>query len=202
MTSIYELLNPLGTVAGQSIVSRFTGDSLESRWNYTDIVGTGSGAMEDAVNEGYQITTGATDDDESGINFNDIRPFSNTSSFMIASVKRDATARLRVGFSENTDMSNSFVLIENDFDDTNYQIVSDDGTTESTTNGLTSVDTSWHTHKLRVFSTSLTLHIDGSFEAVKTSNLPDFRQQPFFSVKARSAGAKTGNIRYLEAVNI
>jgi len=129
------------------------------------------------------------------------RQYSNTDSIVISQVLRDATARMRVGLSEDTDITNSFAFIENDFDGTKYEIVSDDGTTESSTNGLTDVDTDWHNHRMKISSTNITFHLDGDFEAVKTSNLPDTKQQPFFSIKARSTGAKTGNIRYLECWN-
>jgi len=198
--SMTEALDPApGIVPKTHFVEWFSGDALDSIWTLTDIVGTGSGAMNDATNGGYRITTGGTDDNETSINCNDIRHYSNTASMISIVMVRAATARIRGGFSEDTDMTNSFALIQNDFDDTNYELSTDDGTTETSTASSTAVDTTKRRHDITLSSASIQSRIDGTLEVAKTTNLPDTTQQPFCSVKARSTGAKTGDIQYLEA---
>lgn len=200
--SIYEMFNPLTTIAKQRRVEWFDGNTLNTIiWNFTDIVGTGSSAMGDGVDLGLVITTGATDDNESSINHNDIRQYSEIGAISILIAKAIANSRFRAGFSEDADMSNSFALVDMDADNTNYELATDDGTTESSSASSIAIDASFHTHKIENGSANIKLTIDGVLEVTKTTNRPDVTQQPFFAVKARSAGAKTGNISYGEWFN-
>ncbi len=196
--SLFSLLYHPREVPSTHVNEWFDGDALAERWTFTDIAGTGSSAMLDGIDGGYQITTGATDDDESAINFNDIRHYSNTNTVNESIAAAIAATRFRSGFSEDTDMSNSFALVDMDSDNTNYEVSTDDGTTETGTSTGIAVDTTTRRHKLILSSADVKHFIDGILKVTKTTNLPDQKQQPYFAVKARSTGAKTGTIRYME----
>jgi len=184
----------------QHFVEWFTGDSaLDTIWTFTDVAGTGSSAMDDAVNGGFKITTGATDDDESAINFNTINHYSQSASKILVISSAIAATRFRAGFSEDTTMGNSMALVDMDPDNTNYETTTDDGTTESSTSTGIAVDTTARIHDLEISASNALHKMDGILKVTKTTNLPDAAQMPYFAVKARSTGAKTGSIRYLEA---
>ena len=199
--NVYEMLTPPAIVKKTWFVDYFDGDDKKAWWTFTDIVGTGSSAMLDSVDGGFQITTGATDDNESSINFNQIRHYFNTAAIIEVTAAAIAATRFRAGFSEDTDMTNSFALVDMDSDNVNYETSTDDGTTETGTSTGIAVDTTTRKHKLILSSADVKHFIDGILKVTKTTNLPDAAQQPFFAVKARSTGAKTGTIRYMEAFN-
>ncbi len=201
LSSLSERLSALTQVFRQRVVATLSGAVLNERWTFTDITGTGSSAMDDVIDGGAVITTGATDDDESSINFNDIRQYEADDAVCILVASAIANSRFRAGFSEDADMSNSFALVDMDADNTNYELATDDGTTESSTASDIAIDANFHVHKIENGSANIFLTIDGVLKVTKSTNRPDNRQQPLFAVKARSAGAKTGNIRYLEMYN-
>jgi len=158
--------------------------------------------MNDVLDGGFKITTGTSDNNESAINHNAKRHYDETSSAIILVASAIANSRFRGGFTENNTMGGAFALVEKDADDTNYQLATDDGTTETSTASDIPIDTSYHVHKIICASADIKLNIDGVLKVTKTTNRPDFKLQPYFTVKARSAGAKTGNIRYLEVYSI
>lgn len=200
--SLYEHLFALTVLMKQRMVERFSGDALDERWQFTNIAGTGSSVIDDAIDGGFKITTGATDDDESAINFNDIRQYSEIAAIVILIASAIANTRFRAGFSENTDMSNSFALADMDADNVNYELSTDDGTTESSSASDVIIGTIARNNKIECGSANIKYTINGVLKVTKTTNRPDFRQQPYFAVKARSTGAKTGSIRFMEAFGV
>jgi len=199
--NVYEMITPPSVIKKTWFVDYFGGDDLRAWWTFTDIEGTGTNSMLDSVDGGFEIRTGAFDDNESSINFNDIRHYSNTGAVNESITAAIAATRFRSGFSENTDMSNSFALVDMDSDNTNYEVSTDDGTTETGTSTGIAVDTTTRRHKLQLGSANVKHSIDGILKVTKTTNLPDQRQQPFFAVKSRATNPKTGTIRYMEAYN-
>ena len=200
-TNVYEMITPPHVIKKSWFVDYFDGLQAKLYWNFTNIIGSGSSIIETGIDAGLRIQTGATDDNESGINFSDIRHYSQTGCVAHIVSDRDTGTRSRGGFSENVDMTNSFAFVENDPDDTFYQIVSDDGTTETTTDTSIVDDILVHRHKLELTSANIQLTMDGILESTKTTNRPDQPQQPFYAVKARAAGSHVGHIRYYEAYN-
>lgn len=200
--SLYEAFNPLTTVAKQHFVEWFSGDDLDTIWTTVE-TGAGSGAMDDAIDGGYKLTTGAVLNNNRNITFNTIKHYSETASIIILVTKLTnlSNALQQDGFLETTAF-NHYVLSNNDSAATpNYELISKDGTTPSAQQGSIARDTNFHVKKITLTSTNLLLTIDGILDVTKTTNRPATRLQPIFRVFTRGAAARTGHIRYLEAFN-
>lgn len=196
--SLLEKLNgTLGTVAKSRCVDNFSGDSLDEMWTAG---GTGSGAMNDAVNGGYRITTGASTNDFYHISFNNSsRHYSNTGSVFVLTCNRNTTlARYFAGLANNTSFTSNFFLVDNDNTNSFYRLK----VGASNVDTSIAVDTTVRTSMGILKSASASLSIDGSLEAISTSNLPSNQLQPSYVVQTKTTAAATGDITFMEAYNI
>jgi hypothetical protein len=204
--SIYDQLNAYGTVAKQRFVETFSGSALDTdRWTFRNITGTGTGAMGDSVDGGYEIkpSTGATD--QSQIDFNNKRQYSPTGCAMISVAKS-------IGVSPNhhvlglindytlnisTAQTNSIII---DTSGGVFRALSGDGTTWSSAGTVIPIDTNFHTFKVEASSSNILYYADGVLKVTKTDRLPTstLPLQPRFV--ARYTGSVL-SIRYAEVYN-
>ena len=205
--SLYEQLYSLSTIAKQRFVENFSGDSLDTdRWHQGSYSGTGTFTMIDGVDGGFSITTASdTNARNSGIEFNNIRPFSHTGSVWIT-VFRTVTAsnnQVVVGLVDNAYSGGGYYHVRNRQGSTYYALQTRNDTVGSTTTDTAiNTDTSWHVHKGEVDGTNATLHIDGVQAVTTTSTIPNDRMEPHFNVlNHTSAQANEARIRYLECYN-
>lgn len=208
--SFYELFNPLSTVGKSRYVCQFDGNALSPEWTKQDVTGTGSGAMADSIDGGFQVTSGATSGNETDYGFNNARQFNNTSSTLIAVIQAlsNTSSVSYVGFGSNTGLAynannNSIAFAVCDSANVNFSLRTADQLTnsEDTSSGV-AIDTSWHTHELVLGASNVKYYIDGSLKITKSSNLPNFIVEPIFGVKTTTSSAKTTGIKYLEAFNV
>jgi len=198
--SLYEAFNPLTTLAKTHFVEWFSGKDIDTIWNTVE-TGSGSGAMDDAIDGGYKLTTGAVINNNRNINFNTIKHYSQTASIIISVTKLTnlVNALEQDGFIETIAFAH-YVLSNNDSAATpNYELISKDGTTPSAQQGSIARDTNFHVKKITLTPSNLLLDIDGTLDVTKTTNRPAARLQPIFRVFTRGGAARTGHIRYLEA---
>jgi len=203
--SLYEHLFPLTTVMKQRVVENFDGNDLDERWTKLDF-GVATFGMDDVVNNGYKIVTGITTNDNGALTFNNIRHYSKTAAVCIGVYKVDivASAGSATGFANVvTDfVANNYAVIWNNAGiSSDYTLTTKDGGTSSSTNFGISRDNIFHVNKVEVKSASAEGSQDGVLKATNTERLPTLDLQPTFIVSTRTAAARQGNIRYIEAYN-
>ena len=202
-TSMYESFADLTTVNKQHFVEWFSGSALDSIWTKTDISGTGTFAMVDAVDEGFSLTCGGAGG-ESAINFNDKRQYSQTASVIIGIVKgNNTTGSFKLELQNNKSFSDTggvshFVGYEFHTSVTNFALRSSDNSVISRTESDIARDNSWHTASLTLTSGNCNLAIDGVSKVDKTTNLPADKLQPRLW---SGSSAQEARIRYCEAYN-
>lgn len=206
MKSLYEILYG-AKVAKQRVVEEFTGDSLDERWTGFNTAGSGSEAILDSINGGVAITAPATNSASRILAFNGIRQYDFNSSVVISIWKYDnvsgAIAHGLMNETAGTPLTGTEDYI-GVFVTTNPSdgLGSSDGATGSTVsmNNISS-DTNWHWTKIHLQDTFAILVADGSFDAVKTTNLPTVKLQPFLESRRFTSGATVSNFRYYEVFN-
>ena len=201
--SMYESFNPLTTVNKQHFVEWFSGSALDSIWTQTDVAGTGTFAMDDTVDGGFKITTGASGSNESNINFNNKRQYEETACVCIAVWKTFATSlqETHVGLSANITsypVNSAALYVDNGG---NFNIRTADGSTSSQTSTGTAVDTNFHSYKIECKSADIEMSVDGVKTNDKTTNRPTIPMQPFSAVRHISGGAQSTSTRYMECYN-
>jgi len=205
--SVYQILTPLTTVKKQWFVEWFSGDDLKAYWTKRNINGIGTFAMDDVIGGGFKITTGSTAFNESEIDFNDIRQYSNTSSIIIIVWKFDnSVADIGGGFGDPATISKISSAVNKAFARAAtgagfFGLFTGDGTAHSATNSDVATDANFHSHKVECRSGDVKYTLDGILKITKTTNLPTVKLQPFFAVQTGDATTAIANIRYLEAFN-
>lgn len=202
MRSYYELHQPLSNLRLAHFWDYFSGDALHSRWAEG---GTGTKAMNDAVNGGLSITTSSSTNSSGFIAFNDIRHYAHDGSVIIGLVQNIDTASYwhHFGLTEQiASVANTRAIYVQD--STNSFIELNTSLNASTTVVATSLslDQALHSVKIELKPSSCIMHVDGALEAVGTANLPDVKLQPKFRQGTRTTASKQGNILYAEAYNV
>jgi len=203
--SMTEALDPAPTIVPKThFVEWFSGNALDSIWTFTDVAGTGSGAIVDSSNSGYAISTGTTTNNNSLISFNDIRHYSHNSSVCTALTFSGSASDMYqiVGFTEQeSSPSDTRATYKQDTTNT-YQVLTTLVNTSSTeVNTSLVLDLFSHISRVELKSSSCVLHVDDTLEAISTSNLPDVAMQPHFRVGTRTTASKDGHIKYMECYN-
>ena len=190
----------------QHFIEWFSGKQIPSYWTKTDIQGTNQFLMQDDSSQGgggFSIITGTTSSDQAEIDFNNKRQYSQTGSVFIMVARRNSNPALfRAGFTGNiTDSNTNRTVIENDSSQSKFRLGCYDASTGGETATSQDVDGIWRNHKLEFTSTSLTLKMNGTLEATRTTNLPSIAQQPYFFGQTLSGASSELSIRYMECYN-
>ena len=203
--SMYESRSELTVIQKQHFVEWFSGSALDSIWNFTNVTGTGSGAMSDAVDGGYVITSGGTTGDRQQINFNDKRQYSQTGSVIIGICQRISatSAQTKFGLFNTglTDADLNRAYVENSTSQSYYRLLTGDGSTASGTVTDITPDEITRSHKIECGSANIKLTIDGVLKVTKTTNRPAAILQPVYHSRCIATGARTARITYCEAYN-
>ena len=200
--SVYEIFNPLTTVAKSHFWDWFDGNDVKNMWTKKDVQGTGTFAMVDGIDEGYSVTTSAATSDRSGLSFNNIRHYNKTGSVIIIVAKRNTVGLLRSGFRNVLDTT-TIQLAQVQCNDTSTfkELITGDTSLTVTATDI-AVDASFHAYKIELSSTDCQLTIDGVLKATNTTNLPTLDQQPNpIWVQEIGTGAVEARVRYCEAYN-
>ena len=183
---------------------------LDEFWNgvvsyWITRTSTGSVAAQSSSNGIYRLTTGAADNNEESIDWNDICPFQNTlrPSFHVR-LKLDLASNIqvRIGLTESTGVgTDDFICFRINSDtDTNWYLVTSDGGAETTDVGPAAttgtVDFKWEF--MSDTSIEWLYSTDGGFswtsQGTISTNVPTEQLQPFAEVIVRN----NGGARYLE----
>ncbi len=204
MRFLYELLNG-DVLANHHLVERFIGDTLDERWQTTDVVGDGSSIMRDNVGGGVHVLTGTSTNDKETLNFNNINQFNQNGLELHVSFGATVADNRKVaaGFTSNTNSIGAHHIEANNDTSNTFQVLrsSDDTTSTDVATTVTSSDSNIRLFLLKLFSAHATLHVAGDFEAVKTDVLPNARMQPMLEIVTRTSASRTGRFRYFEAFN-
>jgi len=202
--NVYEMITPPATQKKSWFVDWFDGDDLKAWWTKSDVVGTGTFAMDDAVDEGFKVTTGSSLNDHSGINLNNIHHYANDGAISISVWKADTTVNILVftGLMDSISSTTTDAAVARaDSVNSNFFLRTADASTASNSDTSIALDANFHKHELELLSASALHKMDGILEVTKTNNLPTIKLQPQFNIFARGTGTKAGNIRFLEAYN-
>ena len=208
-TSKFDSLYDSFTSNKQHFVEWFSGKELGHYWTQTNVTGTGTFAINNSVDGGFSISSGANVNDESYINFNNKRQFSPTGSVIIFVSKKFFTGGSdgieMGGLRSNITNSNvNNALLENSSGGSEIPNLrtSDSSASSTTSASSASGDTSFHAWSITCGSSNIILSEDGITEVTKTTNRPTISMQPFYGVLNSSvSGADVVNIRYMECYN-
>jgi len=202
--SVYEITNPLSTVAKQHFVEWFTGKELPTtrRWALTNNGGNNTGSStHDGVDGGYLLVgTGSGSTQQSLLSFNDKKLFSHTGSAIIW------VAKLSLPMPASLDGTNSITASQGGWGmcgtmpsywlngikinvPTTATSVINFGTMNNSTETYTATDlpvivaADYKTYKLEQKSSSAICHIDGELKSTRTSGLSTTAMQPFLGQK-------------------
>jgi len=205
--SVYEITNPLTTIAGQRFISYFIGKSLDSKkWGFNEASGTGTRGMNDEVNGGYYMTTSSSN----GANYmqlkgggGTIRQFNAVGCAFIAVAKAvtGSNNAFYVGLQED-----SYIAASHSSGNSYYKLAHRNnligtGNVDSTVG----IDYDWHTHKASTDGTACKYSIDGLTSCTATYPLPSTAAgdlEPWWQVfTPDSSTSRRCAIRYFEAWN-
>lgn len=204
--SVYEMFNPLTTIAGSHFWDWFDGNDIDTdRWTLAGTA-TGSG-MADAIDEGYFLQSTAY----YHAAFNNKRAINFEDSVLISTMRAVTTDCVNyVGLSGDSTQVISATAMQRtmaQIQTTAGQFIklnTCDGTTasESATDISSATDLDWYDFKIDVISSSShKLYVNGILKLTKTTNLPTVKMQPLFGVWDLSAGTTEMRIRNIEAYN-
>lgn len=203
--SVYELFNPLTTVAKQRFWDWFSGNALDTnRWTETT-VGSSTVAIDDNIDGGIIITSGSSGGDRKELTFNNKRQYDYDGSVSICVMKTNSldSCAIRSGFINATLAASTSASLG--MFDTYYSTyfvfnTGNSGGSTTTTSSVTA-DTNYHTVKVENNVGNSKLYIDGVLAATNTTYLPNLAMQPHISGQTRTNLSKTSNFRYFEAYN-
>ena len=205
--SLYEHLFPLTTVMKQRVVDNFDGDTLNERWTFADISGTGSEAMRDIVDGGHRVSAGTVAGNQSKIHFNGIRQYKHDASICIFVSKASATTGIAtISGLSNLFQSGSFLDfalagINTALDTVNFLMQTADNTTNTSQSTSVALDTNFHTYKIECGSANIKLTMDGVLEITKTDRRPTLKMEPTLTIKTDATPQKHIDSLYYEAYN-
>jgi hypothetical protein len=206
--SVYEMFNPLTEVRKQHFWDWFSGDSLNARWTEFNAIGSGTGVIQDDVDEGYRFTHSATMNDWGGIAFDNIRQYAHDGSIIIGIVKEvygAGTGGYHFGFTGTLDTTQdqiSMITSDPPQSPTNFGLQTNGAGSQTTTVGSVAHDENWHTMKIELSSTDSKSYIDGVLDVTKSTNPPTSEMQPsLYGIKRTTDSGDYISIRYCEAYN-
>ena len=204
--SIIENRQSLATPINQHFVEWFSGDVLDSIWTEVDTIGSGTFAMVDADNGGFNVISDGTSNASSMIQFNDINHYDATALIInyVLSTSKVTSGNGSAGFLNSGLCAPNHQVsagTQSSIDSSNFSMRSSDGTRTGVTLGVTH-DTNFHHYKIELTSAIIKVWFDGDLKVAKTTNRPTNDLQPL--VHAQNIGVTTGMttaIGYLEALN-
>ena len=189
----------------QHFIEWFSGKQLPSYWT-TAHSGTATTEMSDSVDGGLLISTGATNGSRGFIGFNQKWQFSPTGSVIVAVMKHGSVTggESYTGLQDGTNSGSgkgAWSYVNDAWKGAffNLYTVGASGATW-TDSGVTS-DTNWHTHKIELTSSQVSLKIDDVLSSTSDTNLPAVALQPSVGINTTSSANRTLNIRYMEVYN-
>lgn len=200
--SLYESFDPLTVIRKQHFLEWFSGQAIDSIWTLTES-GTGTGIMDDAVNEGWKYTTGAFNTNNGKLEFNGIGHYLETACVVIWVARTEETAL----YISNWGLVNAVALNHLAYwagdpnTNANWHVWTKDGASDSNTASDVADDTNFHNFKIEMNSSNCLGTLDGILKVTKSTNRPAAALEPFFRMQTRTGAAKTAHVRFCEAYN-
>jgi len=205
VASMFDLVNAEGHFPRQRIQENFSSREIDlERWVETNTTGSAAFGMVSTVGEGYSILTSATNDD-SNINFGDVRQYAPTSSIFKAVIKAVNTSTLvEVGFGESDTLpggTDDYARIRINRNNATIQGLN------RITGGSTIVDLGVLVHgnftlgQGNLKSASVEYSLDEVLHGTATTNLPIDNMQPQFRCFTITSTNAEARITSFEAFN-
>ena len=202
--ALIEAQQPFGEPIPTHFQEWFSGDALDSIWTF-DAISSGTSAMLDSIDGGFGITTGTTVGGGGNINFNNIRHYSEIGCGCMITHRVSSVSNFfqLVGmFGDSTAITLNRIMCKQDTAlDTNINLTTTDASSSTDVSTGVTQSTNPHDSVLEALSSHATLHLDGDFGALSTTNLPTIKLQPFCRMGTRNTTSKVGEVVYLEAWN-
>ncbi len=188
----------------QRFIDTFLGWDFNSDLWFVSAAGGGDNEMANTIDGGFEMTAGTSDNQFSLIDFNNMRPFSFTTSICIFICSRTVDTRNWCGLAgDGGGGANPSALMDNDSDQTFNALRT--GSTSSTgrTNSANAADTSRMLGKITTGVAACTLHEDDLLTVTRTVDLPNEKLQCQIMVQNRNGGGagKIASYHYMEAYN-
>ena len=210
-SSLLQVLVPSNeTLPLSHFIEYFDGDVLDSIWDQNNIVGTGTYAMVDAIDEGFRVAVDAINPQVSSIIAGNSERHFDPASSIIKSVQRRQSAQGTVqwGLANRTDGDLGNTIDESAV----FQDVSTltfmrgstiNGLNQTSTNTSVAVNTNFHHTTIDLSASNVKFFIDGILEVTITTDLPDPSDELYagFKVSTFAVAVAEGRIRYLEVFN-
>jgi len=221
--SVYEMFNPLTTVAKQrawwwfsgNTASTITSGFVQDIHKGLTIIDNVSSATQtygcdDTADGGFKLTTGAGDTDMFQLDdsFNHVYEnwgFDNVAWIAVAKIFQTTEIQMKLGLKDDSSSATNRgnITWECDTDiNTNYNFRSTNNAQSGDyTDSTTAIDTNWHTFKGLSNGTNSKGYLDGVLSVINTGTQPDQKKALSYSVKNLSASSRSIAIRYLEIWN-
>ena len=207
--SVYELFNPLTTLAKQHFWDWFDGSALNNRWVTGTSSGGGTFSMADSIDGGFQLVTNSGVFDELNIGFGTfagtgVRQFSPTASVVIFTIQQSRTtdigSMVRM-WNDNVTGERAVLGVDTGKNASFYILNTGDATTESNTATSVALNTNMNGFKIELDSADIKAFVNGVLEVTKTTNRPTAKLEPQVECISRIASSATTNVRYMECYN-
>jgi len=203
--SLYEQFNPLTTVAKTRFWDWFSGDVLNSSIWTTAHTGTGSGAMDDSLDGGYKLQTGATINSNARFAMQNVNQFKEDAAKITMVLKLFETTSLLMatGFVDSITLFGHFASpgFDSTLSATEFILLTKDGSTQTFTASDLKVNTNYNIHQLELTSPNSQYSINYRLHVTKTTNLPAADLQPYLRIFDRAASNRSLSCTYLEVYN-
>lgn len=204
--NVLSLVAPQKEIKKSWFVDWIYGNDLKVNWNKSNGAGVGTFAMvQNAHNEGFSVVTGAVANDNSSINFNQIRHY-DPRAVVVETISRilrttDAISANGLFFGINNDTIDSEWYGFDSALHTNFQLFSDLGGGGTYTDTGIVLDTNFHRFKMEGQLTVTLLSVDGILRASKTDELPILKMNPQLLSVSRITTPFEQRYRYFEVFN-
>ncbi len=200
--SMREAFDPLTSNTNQHFNDWFSGATLDSIWNVSQIVGAFTAVMDDTINGGLLMTSVGTG--FGSIDFNEIRPFNHLGSVAIWQTQRISTTDHQDWSGMAGSITGSVlqkIIARNATNQTFIDLVTGDASVSNTVSSTVPENENLNVYKTELTASDGLLTINGSLEATSSMNLPTVKQQPFCLVDSLSGVNKTSRTLRCEAYN-
>jgi hypothetical protein len=208
--NVLSMVSPPKNIKRTWFVDWFYGSALKGYWDQNDITGVGTFAMADGIDEGFSISTTATNGNASSIvAANTERKFDPVGSVHIAIIRRvSANGGYIQGLGNRADgdignTPDESIRLDNLSTATFIRLATINGVSSTSVNTSIPIDTVFHRSRLELTPTTATAIVDGILEGTITTTLPLSSSKLYTGFRSISLGAfvSESRIRYTEVFN-
>jgi hypothetical protein len=208
--TVLSMVSPVQEVKKSWHVEWFYGNDLKAYWTKFNNAGVGTFAMVDDKNEGFSVICDSGANDNSELNYGNIRHYDSEAFEQISVWRRGALAvdgQVAFGVTDEpngvigSSVNNQINFVDGD-DTANKSFLHNNGVSPvSVIDSGVPVDTLFHKYRIKATATFALGFIDGILRATATTDIPTGSVQPAMFVRTFLGTAFEGRIRRHEIYN-